>query len=37
MHIVKPISPDRLASVIASLQERRLGKLAKETLAGESG
>ena len=37
MHIVKPISPDRLASVIASLQERRLGKLVKESLDRESG
>jgi hypothetical protein len=32
MHVVKPIDPGRLASVIASLQERRLGELAKETL-----
>jgi two-component system, chemotaxis family, CheB/CheR fusion protein len=37
MHVVKPIAPDRLASVIASLEERRLGELAKETLDGGSG
>ena len=37
MHVVKPIDPDRLASVIRSLQERRLGELAKETPDGASG
>jgi CheY-like chemotaxis protein len=37
MHVVKPIDPDRLASVIRSLQERPLGELAKETLDGASG
>jgi len=37
MHVVKPIDPGRLANVIASLQERRLGELAKETLDAGPG
>ena len=37
MHIVKPIILERLASVIALMQERRSGKLMKESLDDESG
>ena len=37
MHIVKPIIPEGLASVIALMQERRSGKLMKESLDDEYG
>jgi DNA-binding response OmpR family regulator len=32
LHVVKPVNPDRLSSVIASLQRRRREELAKDAL-----
>jgi signal transduction histidine kinase/DNA-binding response OmpR family regulator len=37
LHVVKPVNPDRLSSVIASLQRRRRDELAKDALDGGRG